>query len=60
MNGDRRRVYVTGAGVVSACGIGMEPFWQTIRENRSGIGPLSFDRPARNTVLIGGAVREFN
>jgi nodulation protein E len=60
VNGDRRRVYVTGAGVVSACGIGMEPFWQTIRENRSGIGPLSFDRPARNTVLIGGAVREFN
>lgn len=60
MNGDRRRVYVTGAGVVSACGIGMEPFWQTIRENRSGIGPLSFDRPARNTVLIGGTVRDFD
>jgi nodulation protein E len=60
VNDGRGRVFVTGAGVVSACGVGMAPFWRTIRENGSGIGPLAFDKPARNTVLIGATVRDFD
>ncbi len=60
MTAASKRVYVTGAGVVSACGIGMEPFWQTIRSNRSGIGQIEFERSAKNTVRIAGQVRDFD
>ncbi len=40
----RRRVVVTGLGVISALGPNTDAFWQALREGRSGIGPLeNFD-----------------
>ena len=40
----RRRVVITGIGPIAACGIGREAFWNSIREGRSGIAPVtSFD-----------------
>ncbi|HET7088752.1 MAG TPA: beta-ketoacyl-[acyl-carrier-protein] synthase family protein [Anaerolineae bacterium] len=36
----RRRVVVTGIGVVSPAGIGKEAFWQAIRQGRSCAGPI--------------------
>ncbi|GAB2895722.1 beta-ketoacyl-[acyl-carrier-protein] synthase family protein [Streptomyces mayteni] len=39
-----RRVVVTGLGVVSSIGIGVEPFTESIKAGRSGISPItSFD-----------------
>lgn len=34
----RKRAVITGIGPVTACGIGKEAFWRSIREGRSGIG----------------------
>ncbi len=36
----RRRVVVTGLGVISALGPNTDAFWQALREGRSGISPL--------------------
>jgi 3-oxoacyl-[acyl-carrier-protein] synthase II len=58
-NGSRRRVAVTGLGLVTPLGIGLEPNWESIVAGRSGIGPITrFDAsplPAR----IAGEVRDF-
>lgn len=35
-----RRVAVTGAGVVSALGVGVTGFWSALRAGTSGIGPI--------------------
>jgi nodulation protein E len=35
-----RRVAVTGAGVVSALGVGLAAFWTALRAGTSGIGPI--------------------
>ena len=37
----RRRVVVTGIGVVSAAGIGREAYWESLRQGRSGVGPAT-------------------
>lgn len=38
---DKRRVVVTGMGVVSALGLDEATFWQNLLAGRSGIGPLT-------------------
>jgi len=35
-----QRVAVTGMGVLTPVGIGVEPFWQSILAGRSGVGPV--------------------
>ncbi|MEM7584820.1 MAG: beta-ketoacyl-ACP synthase II [Acidobacteriota bacterium] len=56
----RRRVVVTGVGLVSPLGIGTEPTWDGLMQGRSGIGPLTrfdaSDYPSR----IAGEVQGFN
>jgi len=37
----RRRVYITGAGPISAFGVGMAPLWAALCEGRSAIGVIS-------------------
>ena len=37
---NRHRVVITGLGVVSPVGIGLEPFWTSLMAGRSAIGPL--------------------
>jgi 3-oxoacyl-[acyl-carrier-protein] synthase II len=54
------RVVVTGMGVVSPCGNGVEAFWSNVAGGISGIGPISRfdagDLPSR----IAGEVRGFD
>ncbi|MGH9795294.1 MAG: beta-ketoacyl-[acyl-carrier-protein] synthase family protein [Candidatus Acidiferrales bacterium] len=37
----RRRVAITGAGVICACGRNRAEFWNALREGRSGIAPIT-------------------
>ena len=56
----KRRVVVTGLGIVSPLGSRIDTAWQNILKGESGIGPISrFDTQAFAT-RIGGAVRDFN
>jgi 3-oxoacyl-[acyl-carrier-protein] synthase II len=56
----KRRVVVTGMGIISPVGNDIATAWQNIVEGRSGIGPVtSFDASAYAT-RIAGEVRDFD
>jgi len=55
-----RRVVVTGLGILSPLGIGLEANWEGLSNGRSGIGPITrFDASAFNS-RVAGEVRGFN
>ena len=54
-----RRVVVTGAGVVSPLGIGLEEYWDGLTSGRSGVGPISRYDAAGLPVRIAAEVRGF-
>jgi 3-oxoacyl-[acyl-carrier-protein] synthase II len=55
----KRRVVITGLGVVSSIGIGWREFWQSLLDGRSGISPVSsFDTSAHFTHNA-GEVKKF-
>jgi 3-oxoacyl-[acyl-carrier-protein] synthase II len=56
---NKRRVVVTGIGMISPLGIGNEPTWQALLEGRSGIGRISKFDPADFPCKIAGEVRGF-
>lgn len=56
----KRRVVITGLGVVACNGIGRDNFWQANMQGRSGIGKITrFDADAFDT-RIAGEVRDFD
>ncbi|HEX8074697.1 MAG TPA: beta-ketoacyl-ACP synthase II [Thermoleophilaceae bacterium] len=55
----RRRVAVTGIGVVTPVAIGAEPFWEGLLEGRSGITPIDVFDASSHPVRIAGQVRDF-
>ena len=56
----KRRVVVTGLGIVSPLGSAIQTVWQNILAGRSGIGPITrFDTEGFGT-RIGGAVQGFD
>ncbi|MEM3036435.1 MAG: beta-ketoacyl-[acyl-carrier-protein] synthase family protein [Thermoplasmata archaeon] len=55
----KRRVVITGLGVVSSIGIGWRDFWKSLLEGKSGISPVeAFDTSAYFTHN-GGEVKNF-
>lgn len=59
-NGHDRRVVITGAGPVSAIGIGRQAFLQAMRTGQDGIGPAAGGGPAGVTSALAGEVRGFD
>lgn len=56
----KRRVVVTGLGILSPVGIGVTESWSNVLAGRSGIGPITrFDASALST-RIAGEVKNFN
>ncbi|MFZ5986061.1 MAG: beta-ketoacyl-ACP synthase II [Bacillota bacterium] len=55
----RRRVVITGMGVVSPVGIGIDRFWNSVKEGRSGIGYLTSFDTSNMPTKIAAEVREF-
>jgi len=56
----KRRVVVTGMGMISPLGIGNEPTWEGLIAGRSGIGPITKFDSGQYTTKIAGEVRGFN
>jgi 3-oxoacyl-[acyl-carrier-protein] synthase II len=56
----KRRVVVTGLGVVACNGIGVDEFWRANREGRSGISLIDAFDTADFPSRVGGQVRGFD
>jgi 3-oxoacyl-[acyl-carrier-protein] synthase II len=56
----KRRVVVTGLGVISPLGVGNEATWQGLLDGRSGIGPITKFDASAYPCRIAGEVKGFN
>ncbi|HVR99539.1 MAG TPA: beta-ketoacyl-ACP synthase II [Thermoanaerobaculia bacterium] len=57
---ERRRVAVTGVGLVSPLGVGTAENWQGLLDGRSGIGPITRFDATGYPSRIAGEVKGFN
>ena len=55
-----RRVVVTGVGLVTPLGTGVEKNWEALMAGHSGIGPIERFDVADFPVRIAGEIRDFN
>lgn len=55
----RPRVVVTGMGVVTPCGTGLERTWASLIEGRSGIAPIQSFEASQFATRFAGEVRDF-
>src|SRR2546430_4112029 len=59
-NGERRRVVVTGLGMITPLGSTVEKTWDGVVAGRSGIGPITRFDPTGLETTIAGEVRDFD
>jgi 3-oxoacyl-[acyl-carrier-protein] synthase II len=60
MAADRRRVVITGMGLITALGNDLESNWAAMLEGRSGIRRIEAFDPSRVDSQIAGEVRDFD
>ncbi len=53
-------VVITGLGVVSPIGIGLDAYWASMRERRSGVRPFSLLQGTEMPVRFGGEIADFD
>lgn len=56
----KKRVVVTGLGVISPVGSGKEKFWENLTAGNSGIGPITKFDASEMPTRIAGEVKDFN
>ena len=56
----KRRVVITGLGIISPVGIGIPAVWQNIVAGKSGIAGITHFDPAALAAKIAGEVKEFD
>ena len=54
----RRTPVITGSGIICAAGCGVAAVWESVRANRSGLGPLTLFSSPRYANHLVGQVRE--
>ncbi|WP_373046834.1 beta-ketoacyl-ACP synthase II [Vulgatibacter sp.] len=57
---EKRRVVVTGLGLLTPCGSGVEKSWANLVEGRSGVGPITLFDASGLSVRIAGEVSDFD
>ncbi|MEW5894502.1 MAG: beta-ketoacyl-ACP synthase II [Candidatus Omnitrophota bacterium] len=56
----KRRIVITGMGVVSPVGTGLQKFWSALKAGKSGISSIDHFDTTNFDVKISGRVRDFN
>jgi len=56
----RRRVVVTGMGIISPVGVGLPQAWDAIRNGRSGVGPITRFDASTFPTRIAAEVKDFD
>jgi 3-oxoacyl-[acyl-carrier-protein] synthase II len=56
----KRRVVITGLGIVSPVGLGVDQAWQSIVNGKSGIGRITHFDPSLFACQIAGEVKDFD
>ncbi|HEX8705571.1 MAG TPA: beta-ketoacyl-ACP synthase II [Myxococcaceae bacterium] len=56
---EKRRVVVTGLGLISPCGTGVEKSWEALVRGQSGIGPITLFDASGLDSRIAGEVKDF-
>ncbi len=56
----RRRVVITGLGAVSPVGNTADQAWESVKNGKSGIGPITLFDTSRVEVKIAGEVKDLN
>ncbi len=57
---DRRRVVITGAGMVTPLGTGVDKNWTALCEGKSGIGPITRFDASSLKCQVAGEVKDFH
>jgi len=55
-----QRIVVTGMGLLTPLGIGIESFWAGLIEGRSGVGPITLCDPGESPARIAAEVSSFD
>lgn len=56
----KRRVVITGMGVVSSLGIGVDDFWNSIKEGKNGISSVSKIDVSNLNCKVAAEIKEFD
>ena len=56
---EKRRVVVTGLGMVTPVGLDVESTWEALREGRGGVGPISLFDAGTFPTRIAAELKEF-
>lgn len=56
----KRRVVITGMGAVTPVGIGVDKFWNSLLEGKSGVSLIEAIDTERHTVKIAAEIKDFN
>lgn len=56
----KRRIVVTGMGIISPVGNELEPAWQNVVGGRSGIGPITDIDVSQFSTRFGGSIHDFD
>ncbi len=56
----KRRVVITGAGVVSSLGFGFDQFWGSIKEGRNGISEITRIDVSEMSTKVGAEIKDFD
>lgn len=56
---EKRRVVITGIGIISPSGKRIDTFWQSLLEGKSAIGPMTLIDPTEQACKIAGEISDF-
>jgi len=56
----KRRVVITGIGIISSVGIGKDSFWKSLISGKSGVGKITHFDASNFSTQIAAEVKDFN